>query len=72
MTKSCTLASREGNPEPRYSDLPLGSIQSMGLPNLGYKAYLEMLPKLKKLGKAVVVSVSSFSIEDKIEMVTAI
>jgi len=71
VTKSCTLAFREGNPEPRYSDLPLGSIQSMGLPNLGYKAYLEMVPKLKALGKPVIVSISGFSIEENSEMVTA-
>lgn len=71
MTKSCTMEFREGNPEPRYSDLPLGSIQSMGLPNLGYKAYLEMVPNLKALGKPVVVSISGFSIADNIEMVSA-
>ena len=71
VTKSCTMEFREGNPEPRYSDLPLGSIQSMGLPNLGYKAYLEMVPQLKALGKPVVVSISGFSIEDNIEMVSA-
>ena len=71
VTKSCTMEYREGNPEPRYSDLPLGSIQSMGLPNLGYKAYLEMVPQLKALGKPVVVSISGFSIEDNIEMVSA-
>lgn len=71
VTKSCTIAFREGNPEPRYSDLPLGSIQSMGLPNLGYKAYLEMVPQLKALGKPIIVSISGFSIEDNIEMVSA-
>ncbi|WP_268793705.1 hypothetical protein [Shewanella frigidimarina] len=60
VTKSCTIKPREGNPEPRYKDLPLGSIQSMGLPNLGYKAYLEMVPQLKALGKPVIVSVSGF------------
>lgn len=71
VTKSCTMEYREGNPEPRYQDLPLGSIQSMGLPNLGYKAYLEMVPQLKSLDKPVVVSISGFSIEDNIEMVSA-
>ncbi|MBR9727037.1 dihydroorotate oxidase [Shewanella intestini] len=71
MTKSCTIAPREGNPLPRYQDLPLGSIQSMGLPNLGYKAYLEMIPALKQHGKPVVVSISGFSVEDNIEMVSA-
>ncbi|WP_076412741.1 dihydroorotate oxidase [Shewanella sp. UCD-KL12] len=48
MTKSCTIQPREGNAEPRYKALPLGAIQSMGLPNLGYEAYLEMLPRLKQ------------------------
>jgi len=71
VTKSCTMVFREGNPEPRYSDLPFGSIQSMGLPNLGYKAYLEMVPQLKSLGKPVVVSISGFSIEENVEMVSA-
>lgn len=35
ITKSSTLEKREGNPLPRYVDLELGSINSMGLPNLG-------------------------------------
>lgn len=41
VTKSCTLEPREGNPEPRYRDVPLGSINSMGLPNLGLGYYLD-------------------------------
>jgi len=40
VTKSCTLEFREGNPEPRYIDLEFGSINSMGLPNLGLDFYL--------------------------------
>jgi len=71
MTKSCTFLPREGNVEPRYQHLPLGSIQSMGLPNLGYQAYLEMLPRLKQLGKPVVVSVSGLSLDDNLTMVRA-
>lgn len=71
MTKSCTLEPREGNPEPRYKALPLGSVQSMGLPNLGYKAYLNMVPALKSHNKPVVVSISGLTVNDNIEMVTA-
>ncbi|HAB97968.1 MAG TPA: dihydroorotate oxidase, partial [Enterococcus sp.] len=41
VTKSATLEARAGNPEPRYTDLPLGSINSMGLPNLGVDYYLD-------------------------------
>jgi len=61
MTKSCTVESRKGSEEPRYFRLPLGSIQSMGLPNLGYKEYLKFIPGLKKYGKPVIVSVAGFS-----------
>ena len=32
---------RQGNPEPRYGDLPNGSINSSGLPNQGFKYYLD-------------------------------
>ena len=35
VTKTATLEFRQGNPEPRYQDVPLGSINSMGLPNNG-------------------------------------
>ena len=40
-TKSATMAARLGNPEPRYAHLELGSINSMGLPNLGLPYYLD-------------------------------
>ena len=61
MTKSCTIDARGGNPRPRYKDIEFGSINSMGLPNLGYKKYREFIPLLKKLGKPVVISVSGLS-----------
>lgn len=70
-TKSCTLEFREGNPEPRYKDLPLGSINSMGLPNLGYKRYVEFMPILKSYNKPVIASVSGLKLEDNIEIVKA-
>lgn len=64
VTKSMTLAPRQGNPEPRYFGFPLGSINSMGLPNLGYQAYAEMIPRLKRFGKPVIASVAGFGEED--------
>ncbi len=48
ITKSSTLEKREGNPLPRYVDLELGSINSMGLPNLGFDYYLDYVLKIKK------------------------
>lgn len=41
ITKSATTSQRDGNPEPRYHAVPLGSINSMGLPNQGFDYYLE-------------------------------
>ena len=35
VTKSMTVDPRDGNSEPRYYGFPGGSINSMGLPNLG-------------------------------------
>lgn len=40
ITKSGTPAKRAGNPSPRYAALPLGSINSMGLPNEGIDYYI--------------------------------
>ena len=48
VTKTATLQARAGNPEPRYQDVPLGSINSMGLPNHGLDYYLEYLLDLQK------------------------
>jgi dihydroorotate dehydrogenase (fumarate) len=70
-TKSCTKEFREGNPEPRYSTLPHGSINSSGLPNLGYKKYIEILPALKTQGKPIILSVSGLSLADNLEIVNA-
>jgi len=65
--KSCTLEPRKGNPEPRYADLEFGSINSMGLPNLGYKAYVKFSKILKgKYTKPVVASISGMTLEDNI------
>ena len=50
ITKSCTISPREGNPSPRYVDLQLGSINSMGLPNLGFEFYLDYALKEHKSG----------------------
>ncbi|NUJ97936.1 dihydroorotate oxidase [Candidatus Gracilibacteria bacterium] len=61
MMKTCSLEPREGNPEPRYKEVPLGSINSMGLPNLGYKKYVEFSHILKeKYKKPVIASVVGF------------
>ena len=47
VTKTATLDYRAGNPEPRYQNVPLGSINSMGLPNQGLDYYLDYLLELQ-------------------------
>ena len=66
--KSCTLEPRIGNPQPRYVNLPYkSSINSMGLPNLGYKEYVKFVPILKKqFKKPVVASISGMTLEDNV------
>lgn len=64
VTKSMTVEAREGNPSPRYFGFPGGSINSMGLPNLGYRAYAELIPELKRFGKPVIASVAGLREDD--------
>lgn len=73
MMKSCTLELRTGNPEPRYADLPnKSSINSMGLPNLGYREYVKFVPTLQKqFKKPVVASISGMTLEDNIVIFNA-
>ncbi|MGQ0812624.1 MAG: dihydroorotate oxidase [Nitrospiraceae bacterium] len=64
VTKSMTVEPRRGNPEPRYHAFEGGSINSMGLPNLGYRAYAELIPDLRRFGKPVLASVAGLCEED--------
>lgn len=71
VTKSCTPAPRSGNPEPRYAPLPLGSINSMGLPNLGFDFYAAYATDDHNYaGKPLFVSLSGFSAEENAAMAT--
>lgn len=71
--KSCSPQPREGNPEPRYVEVELGSINSMGLPNHGYKKYLEYAAEIKKEypETPIITSIVGFSPEDFTELVIA-
>lgn len=72
VTKSMTLEPRQGNPEPRYRGFPTGSINSMGLPNLGYRAYAGLIPELKRFGKPVIASIAGFGEDDFVTIAKAI
>ena len=47
VSKTVTLAPRQGNPPPRLYELPGGLLNSIGLPNKGLEQFLAQdLPKL--------------------------
>lgn len=71
MMKSCSPEPRDGNPEPRYIEVEMGSINSIGLANHGYKKYIEYAAQLKKdfPDKPIVASIVGFCQEDFLRLV---
>ena len=65
VTKTVTLAPRQGNPPPRLFELPGGLLNSIGLPNKGLDAFLaEDLPRLAELPVPLIVNVMGGSHEE--------
>jgi dihydroorotate dehydrogenase (NAD+) catalytic subunit len=65
VSKTITLAPREGNPPPRLWETPGGLINSIGLPNKGLEGFLEHdLPELGELPVPLIVSVMGFSLDE--------
>lgn len=58
VTKTVTVAPRQGNPAPRLYELPGGLLNSIGLPNKGLEGFLEHdLPQLAELPVPLIVNV---------------
>ena len=73
VSKTITLAPREGNPPPRLWETPAGLINSIGLPNKGLPGFLESdLPELARLPVPLVVSVMGFSRAELAELAAAV
>ncbi len=72
VTKTVTLAPREGNPPPRLWEVAGGLINSIGLPNKGLHRFLaEDLPELAELPVPLFVNVMGFSRDEIAELVDA-
>jgi dihydroorotate dehydrogenase (NAD+) catalytic subunit len=72
VTKTVTLAPREGNPPPRLWELAGGMINSIGLPNKGLERYLrEDLPRLAELPVPLIINVMGFSAAEVATLVEA-
>lgn len=60
VTKTVTPEARPGNPMPRLVELPCGAINSIGLENVGFAAFLaETLPALGELQVPTVASLAA-------------
>jgi dihydroorotate dehydrogenase (NAD+) catalytic subunit len=72
VSKTVTIAPREGNPPPRLWEVAGGLINSIGLPNKGLEGYLAHdLPELAKLPVPLIVNVMGFTREEVATLVTA-
>jgi dihydroorotate dehydrogenase (NAD+) catalytic subunit len=73
VSKTITVAPRQGNPPPRLWETPAGLINSIGLPNKGLRGFLAGdLPQLADLPVPLCVSVMGFSRDELAELVTAV
>jgi dihydroorotate dehydrogenase (NAD+) catalytic subunit len=73
VTKTVTLAPRQGNRPPRLWELPGGLLNSIGLPNKGLELFLaEDLPRLARLPVPTIVNVMGFSRGEVAELVRAL
>ncbi len=65
ITKTLTLAPRDGNPAPRVVETPSGMLNAVGLQNVGVEAFVkDKWPALSALGVPVVISVAGFTVEE--------
>src|SRR5438105_2910297 len=63
----------EGNPPPRVYETEAGMINSVGLQNIGVRAFVEQkLPALARLRTAVLANVFGYQAEDYVEVVRAL
>jgi len=60
VTKTVTPAPRTGNPMPRLCELAYGALNSIGLENVGFAAFLdEVLPELERSAVPTIVSLAA-------------
>jgi len=70
VVKGLSLEPIEGNPPPRIYETEAGMINSVGLQNIGVRAFVrEKLPALAQCGTAVFANVFGYATEDYVEVV---
>ena len=69
ITKTLTLEPRAGNPAPRIAEVENGLINSVGLQNIGIKAFIKtQLSELKKIDVPIIISIAGQTPNDYLEI----
>lgn len=69
IVKGLSLKPKQGNPPPRIYETPCGMLNSIGLQNIGYEAFVkEKLPFLKKFETKIIVNFFGENLDEYIEM----
>lgn len=70
VTKGLSREPMKGNPPPRLWETEGGMLNSIGLQNIGVRAFVrEKLPELRKVDSVIVANVFGYAIEDYVEVV---
>jgi dihydroorotate dehydrogenase (NAD+) catalytic subunit len=70
VVKGLSREPMDGNPPPRVWETEAGMINSIGLQNIGVRAFIaEKLPQLRGAGTAIFANVFGYAVEDYVEVV---
>jgi len=70
VVKGLSREPMEGNPPPRLWETPAGMLNSVGLQNIGVRAFVrDKLPQLARLRTAVFANVFGYQVDDYVEVV---
>jgi dihydroorotate dehydrogenase (NAD+) catalytic subunit len=73
VVKGLSREPMDGNPPPRIYETSAGMLNSIGLQNIGVRAFVaEKLPELAKAGTAVFANIFGYSVEDYVEVARAL
>jgi dihydroorotate dehydrogenase (NAD+) catalytic subunit len=69
VVKGLSLEPMPGNPPPRLFETQAGMINSIGLQNIGVRAFVrEKLPELRAAGATVIANLFGYAVEDYVEV----
>jgi dihydroorotate dehydrogenase (NAD+) catalytic subunit len=73
INKTIFMDPRPGNPPPRIWETPCGMLNAIGIPSEGLHKFLEeQLPRLRRLGPPVIVSIAGNSLQEWRDLAVAI